>query len=286
MSDSYIVTAAALHLRSEPNVQSSILLTLPHGQVVEKLENADGDWWKVSTHAHLNVYTGYVSSHYLCAENQPIPEPSSKGAITVSREQILELFPHARSSILDPILPVINDMLASAGIDKNCLRVSNFLAQIGTESGGLCSITEDLYYSASRLRAVWPREFPSVKFAEQYAGNPEKLADYIYANRLGNGDVASGDGWRYRGRGLFQLTGRYNYSHFGKIIDMNLSENPDQAADPVTALKIAVKYWQAENMNALSDQHNIKKITRLINGGYIGLPTREAYCKKAESIFG
>jgi putative chitinase len=286
MDDSYIVTAAGLHLRSEPNAESTIVLSMPHGQIVKKLEDASGDWWKVSTHAHLNVQTGYVSSHYLCPESEPTPKPAATGKVNVSKEQLLRLFPHACSSILDPIMPVINDMLAAAGISENSKRLSYFLAQVGTESAGLSAITENLHYSAKRLCAVWPREFKSIQFAEQYAENPEKLGDYIYANRLGNGNVASGDGYRFRGRGLFQLTGRANYAHFGSIIGMDLTQTPDQAATPVAALNIAVKYWQAEKMNELADQDNLRKITRLINGGYNGLALREAYYKHARLVFG
>lgn len=282
MSNSYIVTAAALHLRAEPNTSCKVLVSLPHGQVVDKIEASNDTWWKVSTKIHLNTFTGYVSHHYL--QEEDFTPTISHGTITITKEQMLAFLPHAKASILDPIMPVINDIFAETGINANNLRVSAFLAQLAVESNGLRSIVEDLYYSAHRLHAVWPHRFPTDQSAQAYAGNPEKLANHIYCDRLGNGNEASGDGWRFRGRGLFQLTGRYNYGHYGKIINMDLESNPDQAADPATALKIAAEFWKAENLNDFADHSDIKKITRCINGGYIGLSQREAYFRKACSI--
>lgn len=285
MNNSYIVTASALNLRSEPNAHCEVVTALPHGHIVEKIEEVASPWWKVSTKAHLNSFTGYVSYHYLHLQEENATPVMSHGTVTITKEQILALFPHAKDSILDPILPVINDIFSETGINTNNLRVSAFFAQLAVESNGLRSIVEDLHYSAHRLHVVWPRRFPTDQAAQPYAGNPEKLANHIYCDRLGNGNEASGDGWRFRGRGLFQLTGRYNYGHYGKIIGMDLEGNPDQAADPATALKIAAEFWKAEDLNGLADQADIKKITRCVNGGYIGMSEREAFFRKACAIW-
>lgn len=283
MDNTYIVTAEALNLRSGPNTNYPILTTLEHTHIVDKVEEVNKAWWKISTKAHLNTFTGYVSCHYLQKANT---SPSIvHGIVKITKSSMLEFLPHAKISILDPILQCINDVFTEAAINVNNFRVSAFLAQIAVESNGLRSIIENLHYSANRLHIVWPHRFPTEQSALPYANNPEKLANHIYCNRLGNGDEASGDGWRFRGRGLFQLTGRYNYEYFGKTIGLDLTSSPEQAADPATSLKIAAEFWKAENLNALADQADIKKITRCINGGRIGLPEREAYFKKACKIW-
>src|SRR5713226_4099532 len=122
---------------------------------------------------------------------------------------------------------------AMARFDINdARRAAAFLAQIAHESAELCSLTENLSYSAARLMSVWPKRFPTVAAAQQYERNPEKLANFVYASRLGNGDENSGDGWRYRGRGLIQVTGRGNYCAAGTALDLALEDDPDQLAQP------------------------------------------------------
>jgi putative chitinase len=154
-------------------------------------------------------------------------------------------------------------------------RIAGFLSQIAHESAGLTRLTENLNYSAERLMAVWPRRFLTIEFARQYARNPEKIANLVYANRMGNGDEASGDGWRYRGRGLKQLTGKTNYAAFAEAIGEDYVAEPDLLLEPVNAALSAGWFWSTNGLNALADTGNVAAMTRRINGGLIGLEDRQ-----------
>jgi putative chitinase len=169
----------------------------------------------------------------------------------------------------------LNRAMTKHGINTPQQRAA-FLAQLSVESGNLRSTEENLNYSAKRLTQVWKTRFPTIASAEPYAHNPEALANYVYANRLGNGNEASGDGYRYRGRGLIQITGRENYRKVG------YENNPDALTDPDIAAHSAAQFWTNRNLNAHSkrrlsrDQFNA--ISRTINGGNNGSQERwDAY---------
>jgi putative chitinase len=186
--------------------------------------------------------------------------------------------------------PALNSALVRFDIDSPA-RVAAFLAQIAHESGEMNRLTENLNYSAERLRAVWPKRFPSLKFARDYERKPEKIANYVYASRLGNGDEASGDGWRYRGRGLIQLTGRGNYGETGREIGLPLESDPDLLAKPEAAAMSAAYFWKSRGLNVLADDRNdddddedFVTITRRINGGRVGLEDRRKYWSQAKQI--
>lgn len=158
-------------------------------------------------------------------------------------------------------------------------REAMFLAQLAHESGGFARVEEGLFYSsADRLRAVWPRRFntmPADQIA-RYVGKPVALANLVYADRMGNGSEESGDGWRYRGRGLIQLTGLDNYRAASIGVGYDLVTDPDAATDPDMAPRIAGWFWQSKGCNELADANDFEGITRRINGGLIGLPHRMA----------
>ena len=156
-------------------------------------------------------------------------------------------------------------------------RVAMFLAQCGHESAGFSTFKENLNYSAKALNTVFPKYFKNVgRNAEDYARQPEKIANVIYANRMGNGNVVSGDGWKYRGRGLIQLTGKSNYIEFSKDFDLNeIIDNPDLVSDDLTiAVKSAIWFWIKNDLNKYADSDDVKGCTRRINGGYNGLDER------------
>jgi putative chitinase len=172
-------------------------------------------------------------------------------------------------------------------------RAAAFLAQIAHESGQLNRLVENLNYSAKRLMAVWPKRFPTLEKAQQYEKNPEKLGNFVYASRLSNGDEASGDGFRYRGRGLIQVTGRGNYRTAAQDLGLPLEEQPDLLATPGPAALSAAAFWKNHGLNELADDKNADNddadfvtITRRINGGTAGLAERKAFWKTAKSALG
>jgi len=165
-------------------------------------------------------------------------------------------------------------------------RLAAFLAQVAHESAEFTQLVESLNYSANRLMQVWPKYFPNLTSAAPYEHSPEKLANRVYSGRLGNGDEASGDGWRFRGRGLIQLTGRDNYREAGAGLHLPLETDPDQAALPMTAALTAGHFWNGHGCNELADEGTelaFDRISRRINGGQAGLESRRAYWARAKA---
>jgi putative chitinase len=166
-------------------------------------------------------------------------------------------------------------------------RIAGFLSQIAHESMGMTRLVENLNYSAEGLMRTWPSRFKTLAFAQQYHRQPEKIANLVYANRMGNGDEASGDGWRYRGRGLKQLTGKTNYAAFAEAIGEDYVAEPDLLLEPVNAALSAGWFWATNGLNHLADEGDIEKMTRRINGGLIGLEDRrKRYLRCLESFTG
>jgi putative chitinase len=168
-------------------------------------------------------------------------------------------------------------------------RIAAFMAQCAHESGGFTALKENLNYKAATLRKIFPKYFPTDEIANQYASLPNKqeaIANKVYANRMGNGDEASGDGFRYCGRGLIQLTGKDNYTWFAASIGIG----PDEASEYLQTFEGAAQsacwFWETNNLNACADAGDIKLMTKKINGGYIGLDDRIAHYQHALQIFG
>jgi putative chitinase len=168
-------------------------------------------------------------------------------------------------------------------------RTAAFLAQVAEESGELTRLVESLNYSAKRLIEVWPRRFPTLKKAVDYANAPQKLANYVYASRLGNGDEASGDGWKYRGRGLIQTTGRANYRSAGTSLGLPLETQPELLEQPDAAALSAAWFWKTHGLNELADagglgdEEDFETISIRINGGLQGIEARKAYWRSAQA---
>ena len=165
-------------------------------------------------------------------------------------------------------------------------RIAAFLAQCGHESGGWTVFEENLNYSAAGLNSVFPKYFKNAgRDANEYARQPEKIANVIYANRMGNGGPETGDGWRFRGRGPIQLTGRSNYTAFAKEMFEdweNLVANPDWVtADRDYALMSAIWFWNKNGLNRYADTGDILTMTKRINGGTIGLEDRKKHYEEA-----
>lgn len=166
-------------------------------------------------------------------------------------------------------------------------RVAGFFAQCGHESMGFKVLEENLHYRAETLDKIFPKYFKNAgRDANAYAKQPEKIANVVYASRMGNGDTASGDGYRFRGRGVIQLTGRDNYTNFGKTIGMTAEQVIDYVTTKKGALESACWYWNSRNINAACDANDITKMTKLINGGTIGLADRQKHYNEALAILG
>lgn len=150
-------------------------------------------------------------------------------------------------------------------------RRAAFLATIAHESNGGRALEEALGYSAHRIVAVWPRRFRTLEAAEPFARRPEALANEVYAGRIGNGPPESGDGWRFRGRGLIGLTGRSNYGAAADALGLPLVTRPDLAADAAVAARVAAWWWTAHGCNELADAGDVPAWRRRVNGGLTGL---------------
>jgi putative chitinase len=163
-------------------------------------------------------------------------------------------------------------------------RIAAFVAQCAHESGGFTAIKENLNYRAVTLRKVFPRYFPNDDLANAYAGKPEMIANRVYGGRMGNGDEHSGDGFRYCGRGLIQLTGHDNYQAFADSVEMSVTDVPDYLATFEGAVQSACWFWEKNNLNQLADAGDIVALTKRINGGTIGIEDRTARYQRALEI--
>jgi putative chitinase len=160
-----------------------------------------------------------------------------------------------------------------------------FLGQCGHECGNFKVFEENLNYRAETLMKLWPKRFPTLEFAKQYERNPKKIANSVYSNRMGNRDEASGDGYRFRGRGAIQLTGYSSYFHAGQALGVDFVSNPDLVATPLYALLTAGWFWSTHNCNNLAEGANWLGLTKKINGGTIGLEDRVAHTTLALNVF-
>lgn len=186
-----------------------------------------------------------------------------------------------KGHIPDSVIAQIPDTAAKFGI-TNTLRLAHFLAQCGHESGGFKAVSENLNYSADGLKKIFPKYFPG-NLNESYARNPEKIASRVYGGRMGNGDENSKDGFKFRGRGYIQLTGKANYTSFDKFVDDDIMSNPDLVATKYP-LASAAWFFNSNKLWSICDQGSsddvVKKVTQRVNGGQIGILDRIKHFKE------
>ena len=187
---------------------------------------------------------------------------------------------HIDPALADPL----NATFIKFKIDTDRKQAA-FLGQCGHECGNFKVFEENLNYRAETLMKLWPKRFPTLEFAKQYEKNPRKIANSVYANRMGNRDEASGDGYRFRGRGAIQLTGHSSYYHAGKALGVDFVAEPDLVATPLYALMTAGWFWSTHGCNELADAMNWVGLTKKINGGTIGLDDRVAHTALALNVF-
>jgi len=187
-----------------------------------------------------------------------------------------------KGHVPEAVLAQIPDTISKFQINTS-LRLAHFLAQCGHESGGFKVVNENLNYGAKGLLTTFKKYFPDEATAKLYERKPEKIANIVYASRMGNGDKASGEGWKYRGRGYIQLTGKDNYKAFDVIVTENILENPDLVSTKYPLLS-AAWYWNSRKINLDADKGAtdavVTAVTKKVNGGTIGLPDRIKHFKE------
>ena len=185
-----------------------------------------------------------------------------------------------KGHIPDTVIAQIPDVMTKFGIDTP-VELAHFLAQCGHESGGFRVVNENLNYSAKGLLGIFKKYFPTQALAEQYQRKPEKIANRVYASRMGNGDETSGEGFKFRGRGYIQLTGKQNYTAFGKAIGVDIAANPDLVATKYPLLSAA--WFFSKNCLAKckdASDASVLAVTKCVNGGTIGLADRQKHFKE------
>ena len=163
-------------------------------------------------------------------------------------------------------------------------RIAGFLAQCGHESADFTVLKENLNYGAAGLRSIFGKYFPDDTIAKAYERQPEKIANKIYANRMGNGPESSGEGYKFRGRGAIQLTGKENYTKFATSIGKTVDETIAYLETLEGAVESACWFWKTNGLNAICDKDDIVAMTKKINGGTIGLEDRKAHYNKAKTF--
>lgn len=202
----------------------------------------------------------------------------------VTESQLRKLFPNAKDATVKAFAAKTPALFKEFGLSEKRVRAEYFLAQIAHETGALTRSVENLNYSAKRIKEIWPSRFPTVASAEPFASNPEKLANKVYANRMGNGSPESGDGYRYRGRGYIQITGKDGYRNTGLHAGIDLVANPEKAIETTHALRIACAFWRWKNLNPLCDARDFEEVTRRVNGALIGIDDRKEWLKKVRKV--
>lgn len=202
----------------------------------------------------------------------------------ITEQNFKTIIPDVNWDYANTYIPLFDTVLNKYGIDTP-LRKAHFLAQVAHESGGFKFVKENLNYSAKALYGVFRKYFPTIEAANAYARQPEKIANKVYANRMGNGTEASGDGWNYRGRGLIQLTGTSNYQALSDATGQDFITNPSNVAKPEWALTSACWFWQKRNINKYADADDIHMVTKRINGGYNGLQNRQHFLDEFKKLY-
>jgi putative chitinase len=197
--------------------------------------------------------------------------------MTVTAEQLKKLH-------IDPVWEAALNTTFDRFDISTPFRQAAFIGQAAHESGNFKMLVENLNYRAETLMKVWPKRFPTLEFAKQYERDPKKIANSVYANRMGNRDEASGDGFRFRGRGLFQTTGHAGYYHAGQALGEDFVMQPDLVATPQYAALTAGFFWSTHKLNQYADSRDYKMMTKKINGGFIGLADREKHINHALAV--
>ena len=201
----------------------------------------------------------------------------------ITQDQLSQLLPG--NQYIDNWTDALNNTLPAYDI-TTVNRIAAFLGETYVESNAYTELHENLNYRATSLMREWPTHFPTLSIATQYANKPEAIANRAYANRMGNGNEASGDGWLYCGRGLIQITGRNNYQAFANSVGMDISSIPDYLQTFTGATVSACWFWQSNDLNHLADAWDIDTISIRVSGGTNDSTQRLQQCNRAQQILG
>ena len=237
--------------------------------------------WQIDNDLAADGIVGEGTWNKMFGSQQLITEPTIPVAKTIASVGGLKL-ENLRGHIPDAVIAQIPDTAAKFEINTP-LRLAHFLAQCGHESGGFKATQENFNYSASGLKGIFSKYFKEAGLAEQYQRNPQKIASRVYGGRMGNGLESTGEGYKFRGRGYIQLTGKDNYTAFGKAINEDMTANPDKVATHY-ALLSAAWFFSKNGLHRMADEGAsdlvVTKITKRVNGGTIGLPDRIKHFKE------
>ena len=205
----------------------------------------------------------------------------------LTESQLRRIMQRANNDNVKAFVATFNKWCDQFGITTE-RRAAGLLCQIAVETGELGTLKENMNYSAERLLQVFPKYFPTRALAEQYAHQPQRIGSRVYANRMGNGSEASGDGYAFRGRGCLQLTGRSAYKRYNDSVYCNgdLMSHPEWLEQYPGALKSAMWFWKTNNLNRYADVDNISGLSKVVNGGTNGLAQRLYYWRVCKRIFG
>lgn len=195
----------------------------------------------------------------------------------------LKAISNKKEDLLNKFLPYLNEVFKNYEINS-ALRINHFLSQCLHESNVFSALKENLNYSAEGLLKTFKKYFKDIIEAKKYERNPEKIANHVYCNRMGNGDEKSGDGFKYIGRGILQTTGKNNYQKLKDEFKIDFIKNPELLENPEWAVKSAALYWKLNNLNILADKDDLNGITLKINGGTNGLKERGELLKKCKEV--
>ena len=199
----------------------------------------------------------------------------------ITLDILQQLCPKTKKSVLEKYAVPLHEVAEYYDMYVNMNRAAAFVAQTAHESGGFNFVKENLSYGAKGLMTTFKKYFPNEELAKQYERKPEKIANKVYANRMANGDEASGDGYRFCGRGLIQLTGRANYTKFAADLGISIEDTVAYLETPAGAVSSAGWFWDNNNLNQYCDKDDFVTLTKRINGGTIGLEDRIHHYKLA-----
>ena len=199
----------------------------------------------------------------------------------VTLELLQHMCPKTKTTVLEGYVEPLNTVAEYYEMTTNPARLAGFLAQTAHESGGFTAIKENLNYSAKGLMGIFKKYFPTEELAKQYERKPEKIANRVYGNRMGNGPEESGDGYKFCGRGLIQLTGKQNYTKLAEDLGISIDETIAYLETPSGAVSSAGWFWDNNNLNQYCDKGDFVTLTKRINGGTIGLADRQHHFDEA-----